>query len=165
MQEEEAQQRRAAELLKGPPKELVQRVEAASRRIKELEHTLAAEKKRSATASSADLLDGMREVKGVKVLSVRSDNAEPQAMRELADKIRDKLGSGVVALGGEKDGKALLLVAVTKDLTARYRAGDLVRELAKEVGGSGGGKPDIAQAGGPNPAGLGKALEKLYELI
>ncbi len=165
VQEEEAQLRRAAELLKGSPKELVQRVEGAARRIKELEQQLAAEKKRGATASSANLLEGMREVKGVKVLSVRSENAEPQAMRELADKIRDKLGSGVVALGGERDGKALLLVAVTKDLTARYRAGDLVRELAKEVGGSGGGKPDIAQAGGPNPAGLGKALEKLYELI
>jgi alanyl-tRNA synthetase len=165
IQEEEQQIRKAAELLKGSPKELLLRVEGASRRIKELEQSLASEKKRSATASSADLLEGMREVKGVKVLSVRSENAEPQAMRELADKIRDKLGSGVVALGGEKDGKALLLVAVTKDLTARYRAGDLVRELAKEVGGSGGGKPDIAQAGGPNPAGLGRALERLYELI
>jgi alanyl-tRNA synthetase len=165
IQEEEQQIRHAAELLKGSPKELVQRVEVASRRIKELEQGLAAEKKRAATSSSKDLLEGLREVKGVKVLAARADSPEPQAMRELADKLRDKLGSGVVALGAEKDGKALLLVAVTKDLTSRYKAGDLVRELAKEVGGSGGGKPDIAQAGGPDASKLGRALERLYELI
>jgi alanyl-tRNA synthetase len=165
VQEEEQQIRHAAELLKGSPKELIQRIEAAVRRAKELEQGLAAEKKRSATASSSDLMEGLREVKGIKVLSVRSDQAEPQALRELADKLRDKLGSGIVALGGEKDGKALLLVAVTKDLTSRYRAGDLVRELAKEVGGSGGGKPDMAQAGGPDASKLGRALERLYELI
>jgi alanyl-tRNA synthetase len=86
-------------------------------------------------------------------------------MRELADKLRDRLVSGVVALGGEKDGKAILLVAVTKDLTSRYRAGDLVREMAKEVGGSGGGKADLAQAGGPDASQLPQALEKLYALI
>ncbi|HUB06560.1 MAG TPA: alanine--tRNA ligase [Myxococcales bacterium] len=165
VQDEEAQMRRAAELLKASPKELVQRVEGATKRIKELEQSLASEKKRGATASSANLLEGMREVKGVKVLATRADPAEPGAMRELADKLRDKIGSGVVALGGEKEGKALLLVAVTKDLTGRYRAGDLVRELAKEVGGSGGGKPDMAQAGGPDAQKLGRALERLYELI
>ncbi len=165
VQEEEAQMRRAAELLKASPKELVQRVESASKRIKELEQTLAAERRRGATASSKDLLADVREVKGVKVLATRAEAAEPGAMRELADKLRDKLGSGVVALGGEKEGKALLLVAVTKDLIGKYRAGDLVRELAKEVGGSGGGKPDMAQAGGPEPEKLGRALERLYELI
>ncbi|MHB8416632.1 MAG: alanine--tRNA ligase [Myxococcales bacterium] len=165
IQEEEAQMRRAAELLKASPKELVQRVEGAAKRIKELEASLSAEKKRGATASSVNLLEGMREVKGVKVLATRTESGDPGAMRELADKLRDKIGSGVVALGGEKEGKALLLVAVTKDLTSRYRAGDLVRELAKEVGGSGGGKPEMAQAGGPDGQKLGRALERLYELI
>jgi alanyl-tRNA synthetase len=86
-------------------------------------------------------------------------------MRDLADKLRDRLGSGVIAIGSERDGKALLLVAVTRDLVGRYRAGDLVRELAREVGGSGGGKPDLAQAGGPDGDKLPRALERLYELI
>jgi len=70
----------------------------------------------------------------------------------------------VVALGAEADGKAVLLVAVSKDLTAKLKAGDLVREAAKLVGGSGGGKPDLAQAGGPDAAGLGAALEKVQAL-
>lgn len=87
------------------------------------------------------------------------------ALRDLADKLRDKLGRGVVALGSEVDGKAVLLVAVTKDLTGKIKAGDLVREAAKLVGGKGGGKPDIAQAGGPDPAGLDKALAKVEELV
>ena len=76
----------------------------------------------------------------------------------------DKLGRGVVALASEQDGKAILLVAVTKDLTAKLKAGDLVKEAAKLVGGAGGGKPDLAQAGGSDPAGIEKALEKVQEL-
>jgi alanyl-tRNA synthetase len=165
VQEEEAQLRRSAELLKASPKELAQRVEATARRIKELEAELLAEKRKLASARSGDLLEAVREINGVKVLATRSDSPEPQAMRELADKLRDRLVSGVVALGGEKDGKAILLVAVTKDLTGRYKAGDLVREMAREVGGSGGGKPDLAQAGGPDGSQLPRALEKLYALI
>ena len=165
VQEEEGQLRRSADLLKASPKDLAQRVEATTRRVKALEAELLGAKRKLASARSGDLLEAVREVNGVKVLATQSDSPEPQAMRELADKLRDRLGSGVVALGGEKDGKAILLVAVTKDLLGRYKAGDLVREMAKEVGGSGGGKPDLAQAGGPDAAGVPRALEKLYELI
>jgi alanyl-tRNA synthetase len=165
IQDEEGQLRRSAELLKASPKELAQRVEATARRIKELETELVAERRKLASARSGDLLDAVREVSGVKVLATRSDSPEPQAMRELADKLRDRLGSGVVGLGGEKDGKAILLVAVTRDLVGRYKAGDLIREMAREVGGSGGGKPDMAQAGGPDASQLPRALEKLYALI
>jgi len=164
-QEHEHQMALAAEAMRASPKELVPRAEAMARRVKELEGELVAERKRLASAQSGDLLEGVRDVKGIKVLATRSEASEPQAMRDLADKLRDRLGSGVVALGSEKEGKALLLVAVTRDLVGRYRAGDLVRELAREVGGSGGGKPDIAQAGGPNGQNLGRALERLYELI
>ena len=165
VQEEETAVRKAAELLKGSPKELLTRVEVAARRLKELEQELAAEKRRSASARSGDLLAAMRVINGVKVLAIQSEVPEPQAMRELADKLRDKLGSGIVVLGGDKDGKALLLVAVTPDLTDRYKAGDLVRQLAKEVGGSGGGKADLAQTGGPDASKLGRALERVYELV
>ena len=101
---------------------------------------------------------------GANVLVTRVQG-DGKTLRELADKLRDKLGRGVVALGSEFDGKAVLLVAVTKDLTARVKAGDLVKEAAKLVGGRGGGKPDLAQAGGPDPAGLEKALAKVEELV
>ena len=165
VQDEEAAIRHAAGLLKGSAKELLPRVEVAVRRVKELEQALSDEKRRAASSLSGDLLAGLREVNGIKIISTRSEVPEPSAMRELADKLRDKLGSGIVVLGGDKDGKAILLVAVTKDLVGRYKAGDLVRELAKEVGGSGGGKPDMAQAGGPDAANLPRALERVYELI
>jgi len=165
VQDEEREIRKAAELLKGSPKELVTRVEVAARRVKELEHELSAEKRRAASSTAGDVMAQVREIKGIKILSTRSEVPEPGAMRELADKLRDKLGSGIVVLGGDKDGKALILVAVTKDLVGRFKAGDLVRELAKEVGGSGGGKPDMAQAGGPDAANLPRALERVYELV
>ena len=86
-------------------------------------------------------------------------------MRELADKLRDKLGQRRGGAGRREGRQGAAARGRHQGPDGRYRAGDLVRELAKEVGGSGGGKPDIAQAGGPNPAGLGRALEKLYELI
>jgi len=100
----------------------------------------------------------------VKLLAARVEG-DGKALRDLADKLRDRLGRGVVALGSEQDGKAILLVAVTRDLTARVKAGDLVREAAKLVGGSGGGRPDLAQAGGANPAGLDQALAKVAEMV
>jgi alanyl-tRNA synthetase len=100
----------------------------------------------------------------VKVLAARTDG-DPEAMRELADKLRDQLKSGIVVLGGEKDGKASLLVAVTPDLTKKYRAGDFVKELSKTLGGRGGGKPELAQAGGGDPARLDAALARAYELV
>jgi alanyl-tRNA synthetase len=101
----------------------------------------------------------------VKVLSARVDDGDPEAMRELADKLRDQLKSGIVVLGGEKDAKATLLVAVTSDLAKKYRAGDLVKELSKTLGGRGGGKPELAQAGGGDPAQLDAALARAYELV
>src|SRR6185503_382781 len=102
---------------------------------------------------------------GLKVLAARHESGEPEAMRELADKLRDQLKSGIVVLAGVKEGKANLLVAVTSDLTKKYRAGDLVKELSKVLGGRGGGKPDMAQAGGGDPAQLDAALQRAYELF
>ncbi len=102
----------------------------------------------------------------MKILTTRVDPADAKVFRGLADQLRDKIKSGIVAIGGEKDGKALILVAATKDLVAKgISAGELVREMAKEVGGKGGGKADMAQAGGPDPSKLPAALDKLYELV
>jgi alanyl-tRNA synthetase len=105
-------------------------------------------------------------VKGIKVLATRIDPADPRTFRDMADKLRDRMQSGVVALGGEKDGKVLLLVAVTRDLVEKgHKASDLIREMAKEVGGSGGGKPDMAQAGGTDPSRIDQALQKIFDLM
>jgi alanyl-tRNA synthetase len=163
--EEEKQLARAASILRGSTKDVALKAEQAQGRIKELERELDALQKKAASAKSIELATGAREIKGVKVLSARSDSGDADIMRELADKLRDQLHSGIVVLGGEKDGKATLLVAVTPDLTKRYRAGDLVKELSKTLGGRGGGKPEMAQAGGGDPAQLDAALAKVYELV
>jgi alanyl-tRNA synthetase len=156
--------RRAAALLRSGAFEVAQKIEAAQKRLRDLERALEEAKGKVAAARSGDLAEKARDVNGVKVLAARVDG-DGNALRDLADKLRDKLGRGVVALGSEQDGKAVLLVAVTKDLTARLKAGDLVREAAKLVGGKGGGKPDLAQAGGPDPAGLERALARVEELV
>jgi alanyl-tRNA synthetase len=156
--------RRAAALLKAGAFEVAQKIEQAQRRLRELEKTLEEAQSRVAAAQSGDLVSQAREINGVKVLAARVQGDGKQ-LRELADKLRDRLGSGVVALGAEQDGKAVLLVAVTRDLTGKLRAGDLVKDAARLVGGSGGGKPELAQAGGSDPAGLDRALERVRELI
>jgi alanyl-tRNA synthetase len=86
-------------------------------------------------------------------------------MRALADQLRDKLKSGVVALGAANDGKVSLLVVVTKDLITRLKAGDIIKDMASEVGGTGGGRPEMAQAGGKDPAKLDAALQKVFGLV
>jgi alanyl-tRNA synthetase len=162
-QREADELRRAAALLKAGAFEVAQKIEQAQRRTRELERALEEARSRMTSAQSGDLAAQAKDVGDAKVLAVRVQG-DGKALRELADKLRDKLGRGVVALGSEQDGKAILLVAVTKDLTPRVKAGDLVKEAAKLVGGSGGGKPELAQAGGSDPAGLEKALEKVTEL-
>jgi alanyl-tRNA synthetase len=163
--EEEQNLTRAAIALKSSVKDVALRAEQAQGRIKELERELEQLSRKAATAKSGELAQTARDIKGIKVLAARHESGEPEALRELADKLRDQLKSGIVVLGGVKDDKATLLVAVTSDLTKKYRAGDLVKELSKILGGSGGGKPDMAQAGGGDPAQLDAALAKAYELV
>ena len=86
-------------------------------------------------------------------------------MRALADKLRDKIKSGIVALGSVADSKVFLIVVVTKDLTDRHHAGGIIKQIASVVGGSGGGRPDMAQAGGTDPAKLEQALEKVFDVV
>jgi alanyl-tRNA synthetase len=97
-------------------------------------------------------------VGGIKVLAARIDGVDPKSLRDTLDQIKDQLGSAVVVLAAEADGKVSLVAGVTKDLTDRLKAGDLIREVAAKVGGKGGGRPDMAQAGGTYPAGLPAAL-------
>jgi alanyl-tRNA synthetase len=165
VRELEHEMRRAAEVLRTSPKELVKRVEATQKRLKELERR--AETVELTTGPGAgDVLSQVREVNGIKVLATRVEPADAKRYRGLADQYRDRLKSGVVVVWGQKDGKGLVLVAATKDLVAKgLSAGDLVREVARETGGAGGGKADLAQAGGGDPALLAAAVEHLVARV
>ncbi|MGB8885231.1 MAG: alanine--tRNA ligase [Candidatus Korobacteraceae bacterium] len=117
------------------------------------------------SAGSVSATGNVREVKGVKVLATRADNLERTQLRTLVDNLRNKLGSGVVVMGSVSDGKVALIVGVTKDLTPRVQAGKIIAEVAKKVGGSGGGRPDMAEAGGKDPAALDAALAESYGVV
>jgi alanyl-tRNA synthetase len=157
--------RRAAELLRAPVDELEARVEKLleERRAadKEIERLRAAQR----GAASGDLLAAARESGGVRVLATRVDGVGAGELRTLVDELRQKLGSGVVLVAAEGDGRVSLALGVTKDLVGRLRAGDLIREVAAIVGGKGGGRPDFAQAGGNDPSRLDAAFEKLHALV
>jgi len=159
----EADVRELSDLLKVAPGEVVARTRKLSEQLKEKERELAEVKLKMASTSSGDAQ--AREIKGVQVHAQRTDGLDVNGMRALADQLRDKLRSGVVALGAANDGKVSLLVVVTKDLVGRLKAGELIKEMATEGGGTGGGRPEMAQAGGKNPEGLGTALEKVFGLV
>jgi len=164
-QEMEEEKRQMASLMKAEGGDNVDRLQKLLARQREMQREIEALQGQLNAARSGDLLADVREVNGVKVLAVTVEVDDPKKLRELADTLKDRLGSGVVALGCEKDGKANLLVAVTKDLAGRIKAGDIVRQLAPVIGGSGGGKPELAQAGGSQPDKLAEALNKVYGLM
>jgi len=125
------------------------------------------QKKKSSELGSqiGDLVSGAEQIGGVKVLTASLDGVEGKELRGLADKLRDQLGSGVLALCAANGPKAALLVAVTRDLTGRFKAGDLIETMAPIIGGRGGGKPEMAQAGGSNPQAAPEAFAKLKEIV
>jgi alanyl-tRNA synthetase len=133
--------------------------------VKALERQLEALKRKAAGSQAQELLEAAREVKGVRVLAAKVTGFDREALRQLVDALRQKLGSGVVVLASAEDGKVALITAVTKDLTSRLHAGKIVQELAKFVGGSGGGKPDLAEAGGKDTSGIDLALRTVYPLL
>ena len=161
----EDERKKIASLVKAEGSDPVDKVEKLIARQKELQREIETLQAQLNSTKSADLLASVKEIAGVKVLAVKVETADPKGLRELADTLKDRLGSGVIALGCENDGKANLLVAVTGDLTSRFKAGEIVKTLAPVIGGSGGGKPDLAQAGGGLPDKLTEALETVYTLI
>jgi alanyl-tRNA synthetase len=142
-----------------PADALRHRIAAQEEEMKKLRRELDAVRMKSASASLSDAGASAVEVKGVKVLAQRVDGLEKAQMRELVDSLRGKLGSGVVVLGAAADGKVSLIVGVTKDLTSKVQAGKIVGLLAAKVGGKGGGRPDLAEAGGSDVGSLDAALQ------
>ena len=148
-----------------PAEALKAELEKKDSEIKRLTRELDSARMKSASSSTADIGDKIKDVKGVKVLAHRVDNLERAQLRTLVDQLRDKIGSGVVVLGSASNGNVSLIVGVTKDLTARVQAGKVIGPVAQKVGGKGGGRPDLAEAGGKDAGALDSALAGVYTLV
>jgi alanyl-tRNA synthetase len=145
--------------------DLAAAIERAEQAQRQLEKQLDSLKRKGALSKLDDLVAQARTIKGVKVISAEIEGVDRDTMRQLVDSLRQKLGSGVVVLGTAGDGKVALLAGVTKDLTSKLHAGKIIQATAKEVGGSGGGRPDLAEAGGKDTSGLKRALDHVYPLV
>ncbi|HTT25302.1 MAG TPA: alanine--tRNA ligase [Candidatus Sulfotelmatobacter sp.] len=148
-----------------PAEALKLELEKKDAEIRRLTRELDQARMKSASSSTANLGEKVKEVKGVKVLAHRVDNLERAQLRTLVDQLREKLGSGVVVLGSASNGNVSLIVGVTKDLTSRVQAGKVVGAVAQKVGGKGGGRPDLAEAGGKDAASLDAALDGAYGVV
>jgi len=162
----EEQLNEVARMVKAAPHETVDRVVGLLQNIKELEAENEALQAQLARHQVQDLVDRIKEVRGVKVLAGRAAAPDMDSLRGMVDLLRDKVGSGVIVLGSTSGNKVNLVAAVTKDLVKiGLHAGKLVKELAAVVGGGGGGRSEMAQAGGKDPSRLGEALEKTYRVV
>ena len=151
--------------LHAKPDELLPAVEKLTESEKKLRKELEAQQMKRAASQAADLFKEAREVKGVRVVSARVEVTDRSAMRQMVDDLRAKLGSGVIVLGSVADGKVSLIAAVTKDLTNKLDAGKIVKQAAAYIEGSGGGRKDLAEAGGKNPAKLDEAIQAVPGII
>ncbi|MGY0560820.1 alanine--tRNA ligase [Luteimonas sp. A277] len=157
----EQQLQQAAGLLGGTVGEVGDKLRALLDRQKKLERELAAHKARAATDVTAELAAGATEIHGVKVLAARLEGLDAKALRDSVDQLKDRLKDAVVILAGVSDGKASLIAGVGGSASGRIKAGDLLRHVAGQIGGKGGGRPDLAQGGGPDGAALVKALSQV----
>ena len=153
------------EISASPAEALKAEIEKKDSEIKRLTRELDSARMKSASSSTANISDKVRDVKGVKVLAHRVDNLERAQMRTLIDQLRDKIGSGVVVLGSASNGSVSLIVGVTKDLISRVQAGKIISPVAQKVGGKGGGRPDLAEAGGKDAGALDAALDGAYAVV
>ncbi|GAA4031160.1 alanine--tRNA ligase [Actimicrobium antarcticum] len=149
----------AAALLKAPSEELTPRIVQVQEQVRSLEKELSVLKSKLAASQGDDLLDQAVDVNGIKVLAARMEGADVAALRATMDKLKDKLKTAAIVLAAVNDGKVSLIAGVTADTTGRIKAGELVNFVALQVGGKGGGRPDMAQAGGTDPSGLAAALQ------
>jgi alanyl-tRNA synthetase len=147
-----------AELVRGSRDEAPRKVEQLLARLKGLEKEIETLRQKLASGQGGDLSSQARDVKGAKVLAARVEGADAKTLRDTLDKLKDKLKSAAIVLAAVQDGKVVLVAGVTKDLTAKVPAGELVNQVASRCGGKGGGRPDMAQAGGTDPGALDAAL-------
>ncbi len=148
-----------------PAEALKAELEKKDAEIKRLTRELDQARMKSASSTVASVTEKIKEIRGIKVLAHRVDNLERAQMRTLVDQLRDKVGSGVVVLGSASNGSVSLIVGVTKDLTSRIQAGKVIGPVAQRVGGKGGGRPDLAEAGGKDPGALDAALGDVYGVV
>jgi alanyl-tRNA synthetase len=154
-----------AEALRSKPDELLQAVEKLNESEKKLRKELEAQQMKHAASQAGDLVEQAREVKGVRVISTRVEVTDRAAMRQMIDDLRAKLHSGVIVLGSDADGKVALIAAVTKDLTNKLDAGKIVKQAAAIFQGTGGGRKDLAEAGGKDPAKLDESLQAVPSIV
>jgi len=165
IQSQEASMFEAAKLLRAPPEQMPQAIQRVLDDRKRLATELDKLKRDLAREQSGDLVSQVRDVDGIQVLAAEVC-VDAKTLRDEADRLRDTMGSGVVVLGSREGGAVKLVVAVSKDLAGtKVHAGNLIREIASMVGGGGGGRPDLAQAGGKNPDALPAALDAVYRLV
>jgi alanyl-tRNA synthetase len=157
--------RAAAALLNSGEDEIVRSIQRQLEYAKQLEKQVEALKRKAAGSQAQELLEGARQVNGVPVIAARVSGLDRDHLRQMVDSLRQKMGSGVVVLASAEDGKVALIAGVTKDLIPKLHAGKIVQEIAKLVGGSGGGRPDLAEAGGKDASGIERALTSVYPLL
>lgn len=154
-----------AQLLKSPENELKTKVQALLDEMKNKEKELAALKSKLAGSLADEVLAQKKDIKGIQLLVSRTDDLDPEGMRQLVDTLKTKLGSGVIVLGSGKPNQVSFIAGVTKDLTGKIKAGDIIKEVAKVAGGGGGGRPDMAQAGGKDHTKVDEALKLVAGLV
>jgi alanyl-tRNA synthetase len=165
VREEERELWQTAQALKASPGEVFQKVDRLLQRQKELERELLSLQGKLGHQEVLDLLSRVREVNGVRVLSAKVDGKDPKQMRDFVDQLKTKIGSGIILLGGQNQNKVSLVMGVTPDLTKRYNASELIKKISVSIGGTGGGRPDFAQAGGTDPGKLDEAIKAIEALI
>ena len=156
---------RLAELMKAGREEVDRKVVQLLERNRRLEKELEQLKGKLASAAGSDLASAAVDIAGVKVLAAKLDGADPKSLRDTMDQLKNKLGSAVILLAAVAGDKVSLVAGVTKDQTGTVKAGDLVRAVAEQVGGKGGGRPDMAEAGGKDAAALASAIESVYGIV
>jgi alanyl-tRNA synthetase len=156
---------RIAALLRTNPDEAERKIEQLTARLRTLEKELEQSRAKLSASQGDAILDAVREIKGIKVLATRLDGADAKGLRETLDRLKDKLGSAAIVLASVEGDKVTLIAGVTKDLIPRVHAGEMVNAVALRVGGKGGGRPDMAQAGGNDPGQLDSALSQVSEWV
>jgi alanyl-tRNA synthetase len=165
VQQQQQKLAEAAAALKTSPQEVGQKVAQIMDNVRQLEKELTRLKSRLASSQGDELVEQAVDIKGIKVLAAQIEGADVKALREALDKLKHKLGTAAIVLATVNDGKVSLIAGVTPDAVARVKAGELVNHVAQQIGGKGGGRPDMAQAGGTNPAHLPQALASVQEWV